>query len=82
MLAKVDTSSQKWTYLVHIGEAAVGKVDEVGVARRDQLRARLLVRLLPTHTERESLLNLSRRTVNFRRPERARNEGSTGPKGL
>ena len=32
--------------------------------------------------EIESLLNLCRRTVNLRRPERARNEGSTGPKRL
>ena len=32
--------------------------------------------------ETESLLNLRRRTVNSRRPERARNEGSTGPKRL
>ena len=32
--------------------------------------------------ENESLLNLSRRTVNSRCPERARNEGSTGPKRL
>ena len=31
------------------------------------------------HKERESLLNLCPRTVNPRRPERARNEGSTGP---
>ena len=30
--------------------------------------------------ERASVLNLKRRTVNSRRPERARNEGSTGPK--
>ena len=29
-----------------------------------------------------SLLNMWRRTVNFRRPERARNEGYTGPEGL
>ena len=36
-----------------------------------------------THcTENESLLNLRRRTVNLRRPERARNEGSRGPKRL
>jgi len=32
--------------------------------------------------ERESSLNLCRRTVNLRRPERARNEGTTGPQGL
>jgi hypothetical protein len=32
--------------------------------------------------QRESLSNLSRRNVNFRRPERARKEGSTGPKRL
>ena len=32
--------------------------------------------------ERESLLNLWRRTVKLRRPERARNEGSTEPKRL
>ena len=32
--------------------------------------------------DRESLLNLWRRTVNLRRPERAWNEGSTGPKRL
>ena len=30
--------------------------------------------------ERRSLLNLSRQSVSCRRPERARNEGSTGPK--
>ena len=30
--------------------------------------------------ENESFLNLSRRTGNLRRPERARNEGPTGPK--
>ena len=32
--------------------------------------------------ERESLLNLGRRTVNLRRSERTSNEGSTGPKRL
>ena len=32
--------------------------------------------------KRESVLDLCRRTVKPRRPERARNEGSTGPKGL
>ena len=34
----------------------------------------------PLH--RESLLDLWRRTANWRRPERARNEKKTGPKGL
>ena len=32
--------------------------------------------------KKEFLLNLWRRTVNLRRPERARNEGTTGPKRL
>ena len=32
--------------------------------------------------KRESLLNVCRRTVNLRRPERARNEGTTGPERL
>ena len=32
--------------------------------------------------EGKSLLDLKRRTVNFRRPGRARNEGPTGPKRL
>ena len=38
----------------------------------------------PEHSAemRESLLNLRRRTVNLGRPERARNEGSTGSKRL
>ena len=37
--------------------------------------------IYPT-VEREWNLNLRRRTVNLRRPERVRNEGSTGPKRL
>jgi len=32
--------------------------------------------------ERESILNLRRRIVNLRRPERAQNKESTGPNGL
>ena len=35
---------------------------------------------LPATQENESSLNLRRRTVNLRRPEWARNEGSVGPK--
>ena len=42
--------------------------------RAETCHARLLAR--------KSLLNLRRRTVNLRHPERARNEGSTGPKRL
>ena len=38
-----------------------------------------LAAALKSGAENESLLNLCRRTVNLRRPERARNEGSTGP---
>ena len=36
----------------------------------------------PLCEKREYILNLRRRTVKSRRPGRARNEGSTGPKGL
>ena len=37
---------------------------------------------VPPPPERESILNLCRPTVNLRRPERSRNEGTTGPKRL
>jgi len=36
----------------------------------------------PSRLQRESLLDLSRRTVYLRRPDRARKEGSTGPNRL
>ena len=51
--------------------------------RSRRSRARPRARPAPrdrTCPERKSLLNLCRRTVNLRRPERARNEGFTGPK--
>ena len=35
---------------------------------------------MPRRKIKESVLDLRRRTVNFRRPERARNEGTTGRK--
>ena len=55
-------------------EAVVGSLVRVaGVAHHPGL---------PTQEKNESLLNLQRRTVNLRRPERARNEGYTGPTGL
>ena len=58
----------------HSGEDAL-LLAERGIQRLPQ-------RPVPLHLQRESALNLCRGTVNLRHPERARNEGSIGPKRL
>ena len=80
-----------YVYIVPCGGVARRGIDNVRVQR---LGARKVVRLFVLQArecvrgervpwkQTEYLLNLRRRTVNLGRPERAQNEGSTGPQKL